>query len=209
VHGATAPIARSAADPLDLDFEAPLDPAVWSPQDPAVAIDHDVVHGGSGSLRIRSLPGTGDSHEARAVLPIDRVRGHWIHLTGWIRTRDFTGWRAGMWLRVDGPDHVVYGRVNTSDRHLTGTTDWTRPRRGGCDAISCARSMAGSRNELVHESDADRPGHGVIEHGCGRWARGRMPGFAAHGAAAPLTTGTCSRNLPTCRNPIVGWLSLA
>jgi len=28
-------------------------------------------------------------------------------------------------LRVDGPDNAVYGRANTFDRHLTGTSDWS------------------------------------------------------------------------------------
>lgn len=127
LRAAAGPAAPPPADPLDLDFEAPLDPAVWSTQQPESAeIDHSVAHGGSGSLRVRSLPGTGDYREARAVLPIERVRGHRIRLAGWARTREVTGWWAGMWCRVDGPEHVAWGRANTFDRGLVGTTDWTQ-----------------------------------------------------------------------------------
>lgn len=126
-----APVAASpaplAVDPLNLGFEAPLDPAMWPALDPeVVALDHDVAHGGAASLRVRSLPDTGDFRVARGVLPLERVRGHVIRLAGWARTREVTGTRAGMWARVDGPEHAVYGRANTFARSLSGTSDWTR-----------------------------------------------------------------------------------
>lgn len=120
---ATAP---SASDPLDLSFEAPLDPAVWPSKDPAITIDHREVHGGSGSLRIRATPDSGDVHDARVILPLDRVRGHWIQFGGWVRTRELIGSWAGLLCRVQGPDQASYGRVDTFDRKLAGSTDWTQ-----------------------------------------------------------------------------------
>lgn len=125
-HAETPRPPRPPADPLDLDFEAPLDPAVWNPSDAAIAIDQGVAHHGSASLRIHSPTGGGEFQEARAVLPLDRVRGHAIRITGWVRGAELRGWWDGMWGRVDGPDHAVYQRANTFDRGLTGTFDWTQ-----------------------------------------------------------------------------------
>lgn len=125
-HSSAPSAAPAASDPLDLSFEAPLDPAVWPSSDPAIAIDHRVVHGGSGSLHIRATPDNGDGHDARVVLPLDRVRGHRIRFTGWVRSRDFIGWWAGLQCRVDGPEHARYGRADSFDRHLAGSTDWTQ-----------------------------------------------------------------------------------
>ena len=117
----------ATAEPLAFDFEAPLDPAVWPALDPeSVAIDRSVVHGGTGSLRVRSLGSAGDVREARAVLPIERLRGHRVRISAWVRTRDVIGRRAGLWSRVDGPDHAVYERAGTFDTSLVGTNDWTQ-----------------------------------------------------------------------------------
>jgi len=51
--------------------------------------------------------------------------GKKLKLTGYIKTKDLTGW-VGMWMRVDGPKKHSLSFDNMGDRKIKGTTGWTK-----------------------------------------------------------------------------------
>ena len=55
-------------------------------------------------------------------LPADRFRGSPVGLRASVRTE--SAGRAGLWVRVNGPDGALESDT-MSDRAVTGTTDWT------------------------------------------------------------------------------------
>ncbi|MCC6818871.1 MAG: hypothetical protein IT245_08270 [Bacteroidia bacterium] len=71
---------------------------------------------GFGTLMQNCLPG--------------KYLGKRVKMTGWVKTKDVTGW-AGIWLRIDdmnsneplGFDNLKDGK---RDRSITGTTEWTQ-----------------------------------------------------------------------------------
>jgi hypothetical protein len=46
-----------------------------------------------------------------------------VRITGYVRSAEVASW-AGLWLRVDGPDHKLLAFDNMQDRAVKGTTDW-------------------------------------------------------------------------------------
>ncbi len=88
-----------------------------------VAVDHEIVHGGSSALRITR---DGKSPQtftfANVSFPIDFV-GKTVELRGHLRTKDVEG-MAGLWLREDAPGGMV-AFDNMASRKLAGSTDWS------------------------------------------------------------------------------------
>lgn len=54
----------------------------------------------------------------------DEFIGHRVRFSGWVRSRDVTGW-AGLWLRVDGAGRESLAFDNMQDRSVKGMTPWT------------------------------------------------------------------------------------
>ncbi len=119
-------------DSLNLSFEKADPPDRWSagvtghgPLNTTngyeITADAQVAHDGARSLR---LSGSGKSAAASTVLPLAAVRGKWVRLSGWIRTRDVTGF-GGLWMRVDGtPRTGTLAFDNMHERGPKGTTEW-------------------------------------------------------------------------------------
>ena len=88
--------------------------------------DCDGAREGRCALKLESLPG-----ENLTFVPIVQgmdsrhAAGHFIRLSGMIRTRDVTGW-AGLWLRVDAPERPNLALENMSRTGPRGTTPWQR-----------------------------------------------------------------------------------
>lgn len=94
----------------------------------SAAVDAAVVHGGHGSVRIRSLQEVLPEDAAGILLQglrADAWRGRRLRLSGWLRSRDIaaSGF-GGLWMRIDGPGQALLGFDNMADRGVRGTTDW-------------------------------------------------------------------------------------
>ncbi len=128
--------------PLNLDFDGPVnerrEPNGWFN-----SLGH--VYGASARYTIRALRRTEGGQEglgmcARLQSPADVqpdefgslmqrcaaafLAGQLIRLEAEIRTEDVAKW-AGMWLRADGDDVPNLLFDNMSQKHITGTTDWS------------------------------------------------------------------------------------
>src|SRR5690606_10878258 len=96
-------------------------PAAWL-IDGDAALDADVARGGK-SLRI-----THDDPErtTRLSQQIDarELAGDRVVLRGYLRTAELVGGSATLWIRVDGPDGLLFAD-RMRGRGASGTTDWT------------------------------------------------------------------------------------
>lgn len=52
-------------------------------------------------------------------------RGKRLRFSAYVKSVGTTGW-AGLWLRVDGPDHKTLAFDNMLDRPIAGTREWAR-----------------------------------------------------------------------------------
>lgn len=109
-------------------------PAGWYAGEPGhagyeVKVVRDEAAHGRASLMIRS-GANGDSYaSASRDMPPDRLAGRRVILSGDIRTRGLTGGRAGLWLRVYGPDGLLQSAGMEEGNILAGpagTTPWQR-----------------------------------------------------------------------------------
>jgi hypothetical protein len=96
------------------------------PNDYEMSVDRSVFHSGKASACLKSIvseaPGFGTlMQEFKA----DAFRGKRIRLSGYVRSKDVTGW-AGLWMRVDGSQKEMLAFDNMQNRSIKGTTDWTR-----------------------------------------------------------------------------------
>jgi hypothetical protein len=58
-------------------------------------------------------------------LNADSYRSQRLRLSAYVKTEDVKEW-AGLWMRVDGPDHQILAFDNMQNRAIRGTTDWER-----------------------------------------------------------------------------------
>lgn len=65
----------------------------------------------------------GDFGVTNAFLPVEKVRGKKVRLSGYVRTEDVRGGWAGLWMRVDTaqPNRLL---DNMNDRGAKGTSAW-------------------------------------------------------------------------------------
>jgi DNA-binding transcriptional MerR regulator len=99
----------------------------------ARGLDTSITHSPGASGRIAFLgddPGEDDwAAFVQNATPIP-FRGGRVRYRGWLRTSNVASGWAGLWLRVDGPDHEVLAFDNLGqvppDRSLKGTNDWTQ-----------------------------------------------------------------------------------
>jgi erythromycin esterase len=131
---ALAPGALSAQASLNLGFEAHgADGRVlnWGSGADGYRMVVDSIEPLAGRFSLRSEWIGGDRPPqqrsfgvASTLFPLQQVIGRRLHLTGYIRTQDVTGY-AGFWLRVDGLNGMIV-LDNMSTRGPRGTTPWTR-----------------------------------------------------------------------------------
>lgn len=130
----------SAHESRNLGFDEPgpdgVLPASWDGGGERYARGRDtsVTHSPGASGRIAFL-GDDDPREddwatfLQNATPVP-FRGGRVRYRGWLRTSDVASGWAGLWLRVDGPDHEVLAFDNLGqvppDRSLKGTNDWTQ-----------------------------------------------------------------------------------
>jgi hypothetical protein len=84
--------------------------------------DGKVFHSGKYSLQLKYIGGPGFG-VATNQLRVADYRGKTITYSGWIKTKDVTGF-AGLWMRVDGPDSSALEFNNMYDSAFAGTQDW-------------------------------------------------------------------------------------
>ncbi|HYM21034.1 MAG TPA: hypothetical protein VEW28_08525 [Candidatus Kapabacteria bacterium] len=94
--------------------------------------DSTTVHSGKYSLHLKYLKGDGFGVGTK-TLDIAPLRGKTIRFSGWIKTHNVGGKKdhnfdgyAGLWWRVDGPDHKTLAFNNMQDSLVNGTRDWQR-----------------------------------------------------------------------------------
>ncbi len=93
-------------------------------------VDSKITHSGKYSLHLKYIKGDAFG-VGTSTLPVGPVRGKMIRYSGWIKTRNvggtakhnFNGY-AGLWMRVDGPDHRTLAGNNMQDSLVNGTRDW-------------------------------------------------------------------------------------
>lgn len=89
------------------------------------SLDRDIVRGGRASARLESRTADVDGFATimQALSP-QMYRGARVRFSGFVRTRDVTGW-TGLWMRIDQSDGSL-AFDNMQDRALFGTNDWIR-----------------------------------------------------------------------------------
>jgi erythromycin esterase len=115
-------------DELNLSFErGDASPDGWHTGGSGYVVAPDPVasHAGKRGLRLSADKPSADAFGvATAKLPVEKARSKRVTLSGWIRTKDVTGW-AGLWLRADGAPGEVLGFDNMQGSGPKGTTEWT------------------------------------------------------------------------------------
>lgn len=89
-----------------------------------VLLDRERAYAGTASLRITQVA-PGSAGFAMRRMPRAEFDGTHARVSAAIATRDVTGGYAGLWLRFDRGDEILY-LDNMRDRGVTGTTDWMR-----------------------------------------------------------------------------------
>jgi hypothetical protein len=95
-----------------------------NPRSYDVGVDHEVRHGGSRSGYLHSRPVSSGFGTLMQAIRSDRFTSKRVRLAGYIKTDGAEG-RAGLWMRVDGPNGETVGFDNMEARPIRGTTDWT------------------------------------------------------------------------------------
>ena len=128
-------------------------PADWQTEG-AVALDRSVTRGGSASVRIEQPDpnGTGRALGRMAARDVAGDRGR---LSGYLRTAAVASGAASLWLRIDGPNGLLYFD-GMRDRGAAGTTDWTRyeveaPLFPEATEITYGAMLRGSGTAWVHD----------------------------------------------------------
>lgn len=87
-----------------------------------VVLDEGVSHEGAHSLRV-----SGGDGAARLTQTVSSgaLKGDRLRLSGYLRVENVDTGAAALWLRIDGPDHLLY-IDGMRDRGASGTADWTR-----------------------------------------------------------------------------------
>ncbi len=95
-------------------------------------LDSKTVHSGKYSLHLKYLKGKGFGVGTNSI-DVEPLRGKMIRLSGWIKTENVGGKKsqnydgyAGLWWRVDGPDHKTVAFNNMQDSLINGTRNWQR-----------------------------------------------------------------------------------
>lgn len=128
-----APPVHAGTTFLNLDFEVAPVPGQakgWfqGGRGYEVTLDSEIVHSGEHSLRIRSVAGDPQARTfgvATSSFPVEDAAGKTIRYSGWIRTENVEGGRAGLWWRVDG-GVAPLAFDNMQDRGPRGSTAWSR-----------------------------------------------------------------------------------
>jgi len=81
----------------------------------------DVVHDGTGALRIKRTPGRAGYSSVTMRVPDDAIHSD-VELRGYLRTDSIDGF-AGLWIRID-TDAGVAAFENMQNQRLNGTSDW-------------------------------------------------------------------------------------
>ncbi len=77
---------------------------------------------GSHSAFIRSIKDNSGFGSLMQTIKADAYRGKRVRLTGFLSSKD--AYKAGLWMRVDGPDRHILGFDNMDPRALHGDNDW-------------------------------------------------------------------------------------
>jgi hypothetical protein len=92
-------------------------------------IDRKVVHGGHGSLFLKSARANAKDYAARQRIRADAYRGKRVRLSGWVKP-DQAVEGGALWLRVDfkNGDYVLDGMLELSakDRSVPLTNGWAK-----------------------------------------------------------------------------------
>ncbi len=88
-----------------------------------VGVDHRVVHGGSFSGYIKSLPSPKGFGTLMQTIKANKYEGKRLRLSGFVKAEKVRNW-AGLWMRVDGKDGKSVSFDNMQDRPIKGTLDW-------------------------------------------------------------------------------------
>ena len=102
-------------------FQAGSDPADYE-----MNWDAKESHGGKGSIYIKSKAAEpkGFGTVMQNSKPGEYL-GKRVRMSAFVKSDKIEDW-AGLWLRVDGPNHATLGFDNMQNRPITGTTDWKK-----------------------------------------------------------------------------------
>jgi len=129
VVAATAAIPAFAQHNLSFETiaeDAAGEPDGWSIAADGYAVDLDsaVAQDGNYSLRITRIA-AGRTARVTQSMAAELIEGNRVRLSGHVRTEAVSTGYASLWLRVDGPDGLLYiDRMR--DRAANGTNAWTR-----------------------------------------------------------------------------------
>ena len=96
------------------------------PNDYDIRLDSTLAYQGQRSALIQSKsPQIGGFGTLMQVFKANRYRGQRLKMSGYVKTEAVETW-AGLWMRVDGPEHQILSFDNMQNRSITGTTAWTQ-----------------------------------------------------------------------------------
>lgn len=84
--------------------------------------DTDEKHSGTASGRITKQSTSGNFGTFTQMFVADQYKGKRVRLSGVLKTKEAN--KAGLWMRIDGPEDSPLGFDNMSNRAVEGTTDW-------------------------------------------------------------------------------------
>src|SRR5262249_14237172 len=96
-----------------------------APKDYDMGTDSSAAHTGktSGYLKSKTDQTTGFGTLMQQC-KADRFHGKRVRMSAWVKSENVSDW-AGMWMRVDGPDHML-AFDNMQGRPIKGTGSWTK-----------------------------------------------------------------------------------
>ncbi|MBI5564090.1 MAG: hypothetical protein HY870_04280 [Chloroflexi bacterium] len=95
-------------------------------KDYEVGLDAGIVHSGKASGYIKSkVSNPKDFGNLMQMMLPDLYAGKRLHLSAYLKTEQVEG-RAGLWMRVDGPQGSMTSIDNMVNRPIRGTTDWQK-----------------------------------------------------------------------------------
>ncbi|MFC1884545.1 hypothetical protein ACFL2O_07230 [Thermodesulfobacteriota bacterium] len=95
-------------------------------EDYTIGNDKAVVHKGSASGYVRSKKNTASGWcTLMRSFDADIYRGTRLRMTAYVKTQNVSG-RAGLWMRVDGPNGKEYSFDNMQNRPIKGDTEWSK-----------------------------------------------------------------------------------
>lgn len=95
-----------------------------SPKDYSIGLDIKHTVSGKGAKFIRSRSGNANTWGTlMQQISAERYRGQRVRFMAKVKTEKVNDW-AGLWMRVDEPNHFNVAFYNSQNKPIKGTTDW-------------------------------------------------------------------------------------